>query len=185
LDRRWQADLLGDQVAALAPALGVAVAVGTPARVVADMMIAELGVTDRQWLLVFDNAVAPGQVLPFVPRGRRGHVIVTPRQGGWSGPGGVVEVDVLPREHALALLRLRVATVNQTTGDAICELLGDLPLAVEQAGAYLAETRQPAGQYLTALRTRARSCSPLGPPRSGCRARAHRRDGCGMSPVSG
>jgi tetratricopeptide (TPR) repeat protein len=147
-----QADLIPNQLAALADAVGISVDAVALAAAVADQVVAALASTHLRWLLIFDNVVARADVEQFVPRGGRGQVLVTSRQTGWAELGPVIEVDVLPRGDAVTLLRRRV-TAGEAVADTICELLGDLPLALEQAGAFLHETQLPPAEYLQMLRT--------------------------------
>ena len=71
-----QAGLIGDQFAALGTALGC-VEAGARIEAVRDAVLGEL--RDRgRWLLVFDNAQAPGDIAGWLPGG--GHVLITSRQ---------------------------------------------------------------------------------------------------------
>ncbi|HEY7222942.1 MAG TPA: FxSxx-COOH system tetratricopeptide repeat protein [Micromonosporaceae bacterium] len=148
------ADLIEAQLAELAPAVGIATAPGASVRAVAAQAVAALGLSDMRWLLVFDNAQQPQTITAFLPRGGCGHVIVTTRMEGWSAVGKPIDVDVLPRAESVALLRARCSTVDDMAADTICEALGDLPLAVEQAGAYLAAANLTPAKYLELLSTR-------------------------------
>ena len=55
----------------------------------------------------------------------------------------------------VALLRTRVPALEHQTGELIAEDLGRLPLALEQAAAYMDQTQIPAAEYLDLLRARA------------------------------
>jgi hypothetical protein len=77
--------------------------------------------------------------------------------------GPAVGLDVLPRGEAVTFLRRR-ASLDQQTADSLAEALGDLPLALEQAAAYLDETATPVGDYLALLGTHARELFALGQP---------------------
>jgi tetratricopeptide (TPR) repeat protein len=148
-------DLIPDQLAALAPMLGVAVAPGARSGTVANAVQAALAETSRRWLLVFDNALDRKAITAYLPRGGRGQVIVTTRVRGWDGVGPIIEIDVLRRSAAITLLRASLSTVDSATSDALCAELGDLPLAVELAGRYLAASGAAPDGYLPRLRTRA------------------------------
>jgi hypothetical protein len=83
-----------------------------------------------------------------------GHVIITSRRTGWDGLGPVVDVDVMSSAEAVDLLRrITPGTDAQTAGE-IAHLLGELPLALEQAASYLSQTGTPPAEYLHLLRTR-------------------------------
>jgi tetratricopeptide (TPR) repeat protein len=112
------------------------------------------------WLLIFDNADSVDDLRPWLPGGPmppggHGHVIVTTRRGGFAALGEVMDLDVITPEDALALLRTRVPGLDEATGNELAEEFGCLPLALEQAAAYLDRTGLPAGDYLRLLRRRA------------------------------
>jgi tetratricopeptide (TPR) repeat protein len=147
-----QGGLIGDQFAALGAALGI-VEPGASAEVVRAAVLAEL----RQrsgWLLVFDNAENPADITGWLPGGG-GHVLITSRARGWAETAVPVEVDVLARPESVALLQARVSGLSAADAGRLASRLGDLPLALAQAGGFMAETGTPAPQYLGLLATRA------------------------------
>ncbi|MEV4510668.1 FxSxx-COOH system tetratricopeptide repeat protein [Dactylosporangium sp. NPDC049525] len=146
------------QIAALAPALGVTV---TDVPTTAVQVKRALSSTGLRWLLVLDNAgdpIGPGGeptgLVDWVPRSGTGHIIITSRRSGWEALGSQVDVDVLTVAEAVSLLHRHVPAVDETIAAQIVEWLDRLPLAVEQAAAYLATTGTPPGDYLVLLRTR-------------------------------
>jgi DNA-binding XRE family transcriptional regulator len=147
-----QAGLIGDQVAALGLALGC-IPPGAGAGVVRAVVLAELRARGR-WLLVFDNAGSPADVAAWLPGGG-GHVLITSREQGWAELAAPVEVDVLARVESVALLRHRITGLAAVDADRLAAGLGDLPLALAQAAAFMAATGMPAGQYLELLQARA------------------------------
>lgn len=106
-----------------------------------------------RWLLVFDNADRPDIVSPFFPAisGDSGHIIVTSRNSQWSGVARTVEVDLFTREESKELLRKASGQITDEEADVLAEALGDLPLAVEQAAAWRAQTGMPVAEYLQLL----------------------------------
>lgn len=102
----------------------------------------------RDWLIVFDNAESPEQVVPFLPGGGTGHVLITSRDARWAQRAQPLEVDVFRREESVQLLQRRGPGISNEDADRLAEVLGDLPLAVEQAAAWHAETGMPAEEYL-------------------------------------
>ena len=156
-----QGELIGDQFAALAVALGCMRAeAGT--EVVRTVVLAELRSQGR-WLLVFGNAETPADVTPWLPGGD-GHVLITTRELGWSEIAAPVEVDVLARSESVAILQDRVPGVRAVDADLLARELGDLPLAIAQAAGFMAETGMPAAQYLSVLQTRAGQLLAEGAP---------------------
>ncbi|GAA3448779.1 FxSxx-COOH system tetratricopeptide repeat protein [Dactylosporangium matsuzakiense] len=89
-----------------------------------------------RWLLIFDNVEDPGHIRSYIPRGT-GHVLVTSRSPAWSDLGRPIRVSVFSRAESVMLLRLMVDGLATEDADRIAAKLGDLPLAVEQAAAYL------------------------------------------------
>jgi hypothetical protein len=134
-----------DQFAALAAALGLEPATDP------DALRAQAHAALRAtagWLLVFDNADEPEDIAGWLPRapqpgGAPGHVIVTTRRGGFGSLGAVLDLDVIGLADAVALLRTRVPDLDQATGEAIATELGRLPLALEQAAAYMDRAGTP------------------------------------------
>jgi tetratricopeptide (TPR) repeat protein len=111
------------------------------------------------WLLVFDNADTVADIRPWLPPGPqppcvRGHVVVTTRRSGFTAFGRVMELDVIGLADAVALLRSRVPGLGQQIAEQIANELGRLPLALEQAAAYLDISQMPGPDYLELLRTR-------------------------------
>ena len=150
--RAGQPDQVPEQLAHLARALGLA-AVTDPVPVA----LARLTSVLREWpgwLMVFDNADDPAAVAPFLPEGP-GRVLVTSRNPGWRGIADRIEVDTFDRAESVALLRARVDGLSEQDADRIADALGDLPLAVDQAGSMLGDTGLDTDAYLQLLVQRA------------------------------
>ena len=64
-------------------------------------------------------------------------------------------MDVFDPEESVGLLRFRLPGLSEADAERVAAALGDLPLAVSQAGAYLAETGTAVEEYLRLLQTRA------------------------------
>ncbi len=142
-----QPALIPDHLTVLGVALGLDVDPSTITPVLAALRVRP------RWLLVFDNAEDPAALSPFLPGGT-GRVVITTRRNGFSALGTVLDLDVLDREESIALLRRRVPTAPQAQLAELAELLGDLPLAIEQAAAYLETTGIPADEYIVLFRQR-------------------------------
>lgn len=107
------------------------------------------------WLLILDNVNDPKEVAPLLGRVPGGHVLITTRRAtGWQGIATPVGLDVLEPDEAVDLLT-RFATDAEDRfsdgADELCRELGYLPLAIEQAGAFLAETGTGPRDYLELL----------------------------------
>ena len=111
-----------------------------------------------RWLLVFDNADDPRACRPFLPDGP-GQVLITSRNPAWRGIATPVAVREFTRAESVALLRRRRPDLSEADADQVADAVGDLPLAVEQAGSLLADTGIDGGQYLRLLAERAARCA--------------------------
>lgn len=147
-----QIALVRSTIAALAPKLGLT---DIPGGRVEDAVAAvrdalRLGQPYARWLLVFDNADEPEDISEFFPASQ-GHIIVTSRNRGWADAYEALEVDVFTRDESLQYLARRVPGIAPEEADRLAQELGDLPLALEQAAALLAQTVMTAPMYLELL----------------------------------
>ncbi|MFJ4470006.1 FxSxx-COOH system tetratricopeptide repeat protein [Streptomyces sp. NPDC089424] len=117
-----------------------------------------------RWLLIFDNADNPEQVRHYFPQGGNGTILVTSRNRRWGQVGGSLEVDVFTREESKELLRRSGPPLRDGEADALAEALGDLPLALEQAAAWRAETGMPASEYLRLFENKRMELLEVAPP---------------------
>ncbi|MFA1548520.1 FxSxx-COOH system tetratricopeptide repeat protein [Actinomadura chokoriensis] len=110
-----------------------------------------------RWLLIYDNAQDPDQVVPLIPAafdapgqglGPGRHVLVTSRDRSWERHASAVDVDVFERPESIALLRRLVPRLSEAEADMLSERVGDLPLAVHQAAAWQAVTDGTVEDYL-------------------------------------
>ena len=119
-----------------------------------DLVVADvkrwLDVND-QWLLVVDNADDISFVGSFLPSRGKGHLLVTSRDRAAATLGACIDVRVMaPQEGASLLLRragLTVGEADQQLALQLSEELGGLPLALDQAGAFIQETRRSLAEY--------------------------------------
>jgi NB-ARC domain. len=100
-----------------------------------------------RWLVIFDNAEDLLRVDQFLPQGR-GHVLITSRDPRWGDRAHAIAVDVFERRESVAHLRQRVPTIRRDEANRVAEMLGDLPIAIAAAGAWLADTGAPIEEYL-------------------------------------
>jgi tetratricopeptide (TPR) repeat protein len=113
------------------------------------------------WLLVFDNADHPELVKDYLPRSETGHVLLTSRSQVLDVLGITRPelLEALPPEEALELLlrrtgREEAVEAERQAAAALAQELGYLPLALEQAGAYVTAKQSRFAAYLTAYRQR-------------------------------
>jgi hypothetical protein len=93
------------------------------------------------WLMVFDNLDNPSDLQDidnFFPDSRHGSILVTSRYAGTKRLGQTIELDQMVEKEALQLL---LGPSGLRTDDAaakeVLRRLGYLPLAIDQAGAYI------------------------------------------------
>jgi hypothetical protein len=107
----------------------------------------------RGWLLVFDNAADPASVNAFLPPAGPGRVLITSRDPFWP-PDQALEVPVLDSEVAADFLINRTGDAAFQEARELAVELGGLPLALEQAGAYMRAAGRGIGEYLGLFRAR-------------------------------
>ena len=120
------------------------------------------------WLLVYDNAVSALELQKYLPTSRpEGHIIITSRQLNWPSYIVADGIKLLPftEEEAVSFLRGKVPGLGagegrkrltqeenaRRAGEArrLAAELGHLPIAIDHAAAYLAETTLSVDEYLT------------------------------------
>ncbi len=164
--RADQIPTVRSSLAALAGRLGLeaAISAGIEAAARAALDALRRGEPHARWLLIFDNADQPEDLRQYFPGGP-GDVLITSRNHRWQSTVATVPVDVFTREESKEFLSKR-APVKAADPDTnrLAEKLGDLPLALDQAGAVLAETGMPVREYIGLLDERFMKIMDLGKP---------------------
>ncbi|MBT3153808.1 tetratricopeptide repeat protein [Streptomyces sp. CHD11] len=157
-------------LAQLAAQLGVAPtgqeALGAPAANTAVPAVLEAlrsGAPYDNWLLVFDNAEDVEAVRQYFPTNGPGKVVVTSRNRAWERVATPLPVNVFDREESIELLQRRSPDLTAEDAGRLAEALGDLPLAVEQAGSWRAVTGMLVDEYLDLLDQRSPEILELDP----------------------
>ena len=108
--------------------------------------------SEEGWLLILDNADDLEVVQAFIPYNFKGHLVLTSRAHATGGLAQALAVDTMPEEDGALLLLRRTkllstqATFHEATTEdreqakALCRALDGLPLALDQAGAYIEKT---------------------------------------------
>jgi tetratricopeptide (TPR) repeat protein len=109
------------------------------------------------WLLVFDNADDPTVIKDFLPQPGQGHFLVTTRAHQFQKIGifSPREVDVLTQDEARQFLLVRTgkdSALKSAEADELAKELGYLPLALEQAAAYIVENGTNFASYLAGFK---------------------------------
>ncbi|MEW2118455.1 tetratricopeptide repeat protein [Streptomyces sp. NPDC005474] len=112
--------------------------------------------TNHGWLVILDDVNDPEDIHWLLARIRGGgrFLITSRRTTGWRGLATPILVDVLSQTEAVALLT-SILNANPDAPpdgtDELCSQLGGLPLAVEQAAAFIVETDITPRFYLDLL----------------------------------
>ena len=121
---------------------------------------------NTNWLLIYDNIDNLSIAEPFLATAGAGHLLFTTRTYALGGLAQRLDIQKMePEVGALLLLRRASLLTPQATLDiaspddqrlacAISEELDGLPLALDQAGAYIKEAPCPLQDYLTRYQTR-------------------------------
>ena len=115
------------------------------------------------WLLILDNADDLAMASEFLPVGQTGHILLTTRAQAAGTIANSIVVESMDKQEGVQLLLKRAKVLSldtpvdqeaQSQARAIVDMLGGLPLAIDQAGAYIEESGCSLAQYLTFYRTR-------------------------------
>jgi tetratricopeptide (TPR) repeat protein len=109
---------------------------------------------NQGWVLVFDNANSPSELSRYLPRRNSGKIIVTSRRGNWPPQIVVIPLDVWTRADSIAFLHSSGVEGDVGKLDELAALLGDLPLALDQARAVISRAGMGTSEYLELFRQR-------------------------------
>ncbi len=123
-----------------------------------------LGKPYSRWLLVIDNAEQPEEVMHYLPP-TGGHQLITSRNQAWDDWARTFHVPQFTRDESIRLIRRRGKNISEDDANRLAERLGDLPLAIEQAVAWQAQSGMPVERYLALLEKRMTALLKTNPPR--------------------
>ncbi|MFI6452497.1 FxSxx-COOH system tetratricopeptide repeat protein [Streptosporangium amethystogenes] len=109
------------------------------------------------WLVVLDNVEDPGDVRECLNRLSAGHVVITTRRDVYWPNLATLALPVLGKRPALELMRGIIGQSQPVGPSEVADLeviaaeLGYLPLALEQAAAYMHQQRCSPARYLRQL----------------------------------
>ncbi len=122
--------------------------------------------THDGWLAIFDNADDLALVEDYLPPGGKGHLLITTRAQAPGDLANGLEVEKMDAQEGMLLLlrRARVlapdapleqaSPADREAAEAVMRELDGLPLALDQAGAYIEETQCSVASYLEQYRKR-------------------------------
>jgi len=117
-----------------------------------------IGSLKDNYIMIFDNAdvLSPAALEAYFPPGMRGNILITSRNAAMrtlTSPGSSLEVTEMEERDAIGLL-LKASCLESSTTDIqiqatkIVKELFCFPLAIDQAGAYIASGATTIGDYL-------------------------------------
>ncbi|MEU5115905.1 FxSxx-COOH system tetratricopeptide repeat protein [Streptomyces longwoodensis] len=141
----------------------------------ARLFVRWLAATRQRWLVVLDDLTDPGSLGEWWPDSGTGNgwVLATTRRedAQLSGQGRtLIRLGLYTRDEASAYLHRRLTDAGHAhlhdpdRADELADELGDLPLALGHAAAYLINTRRTMPDYLILLRDTSSRLSDLLPP---------------------
>ncbi|HEY3208476.1 MAG TPA: toll/interleukin-1 receptor domain-containing protein [Actinomycetota bacterium] len=101
---------------------------------------------NQGWLLVFDKAPNPQQVLEALPLDATGHILITSPRTGAAEPG--ITLTGLSQDEAIEFLLKRTGQGDRASAAEIADRLEGLPLALEQSCAYMQAGNLSLSDYL-------------------------------------
>ncbi len=150
-------DLLFSDLATLTLALGGSIPVDDEPAVL--LALHRETAKRRKWLLVADNVVDAGSVRRLLPHGQKGHLLMTSRRLHLDEAGATQAIDLekLSLRDSKKFMRRRLGVTRIVPAETnaleeLCIALDGLPLALEQAAAYLRDTRGSIVEYMIAFR---------------------------------
>ena len=119
-----------------------------------------------EWLLILDDAMSAEDLADLLPGGRGGRVLITSQAAaGWATIAAPIKVSVLEEGEADQFLADRTGASIDAEVRALSQELGALPLALEQAAAYMEATGISVEAYRDRLRQSAPELLEKGVPR--------------------
>ncbi len=113
--------------------------------------------TNGTWLLIWDNVEDPELLHSFLPPARQGAILITTRRTSLGTLAHSLELSPMTLDEGAAFV-LRRARLNSDesqpnpsewrTAQELVQVMGGLPLALDQAGAYIEETGCRLSGYL-------------------------------------
>jgi tetratricopeptide (TPR) repeat protein len=109
------------------------------------------GKTVPRWLIVYDNAEDIDAIRRYMPASG-GRVLITSQNQGWEDYGErPLRVRMFERPESLAYLFREMPELDRVDAEELAVALGDMPLALAAAAAYLRDSGYPVASYLSAL----------------------------------
>ena len=108
--------------------------------------------SNGRWLIIVDSVDEPGQFLDEVVHLGCGHVLITSRATAWRDAVMPIEIAAPASDAAREILLARSGRPDDGHATELAHALGNLPLALVQAAAYLEATHGNFADYLDLFR---------------------------------
>ncbi|MFI1972979.1 tetratricopeptide repeat protein [Streptomyces cinnamoneus] len=143
---------LRERLGELAPELGLVSGSEPGERIRAVRDALRRGEPYGRWLLVFDGWDDIEGADDVLPEGS-GHVLITSRNRSWSeSRTALMDVPGFERHESTGYLMRRAPRITAEQADEVSAELGDIPLALVQAAAWLGESDMEVPEYLRMVR---------------------------------
>jgi hypothetical protein len=104
-----------------------------------------------KWLFIFDNAENSSDILPWLPKASGGNILITTRKNNFP-LGDNIPLDLFSLKEGIDFIKQRNKRLeNDSDIEILIERLGFLPLALEQASAYMIKTDRKIADYTRLL----------------------------------
>jgi Tetratricopeptide repeat len=143
-------DVLETECMAFCASQQIALVPNIPVQQAMTDWLAALPANALPWLLVYDNADDAKALKKFLPHAGAHHVLITSRLPAWAGLGAL-HLDVWTGAQALAFLQARLTHESEGALLALAGALDGLPLALEQACAYLGNHHIAVADYIARI----------------------------------
>ncbi|MEU1877697.1 tetratricopeptide repeat protein [Streptosporangium sp. NPDC020072] len=110
---------------------------------------------NTNWLIILDNVEKLSHIKSILGQLSVGHILITSRRNiRWPVSDGIIKLDVFEPKDAQIMLAEAISSEAPEELDALAQIaneLGYLPLALDQAAAFISQTQIPPDQYLSLL----------------------------------
>ena len=107
--------------------------------------------SNKEWLIIFDNVIGPGDLADYIPKAGKGHILITSRyaerRSEWFVFAQTLDVGVMTIEDAVHFLHLYTGDKDTQSARLVAKALGCLPLAMAHAAAYVVNHRTSLAEY--------------------------------------
>ncbi|NWJ48785.1 MAG: tetratricopeptide repeat protein [Chloroflexi bacterium] len=145
---------LRSDLADLAFKLGLATQGATEQAEAIALALHYLRTCPTHWLLVLDNVEEPADIRPYLPNGGNGQTLITSRYNGdWGKSIKPLFAQIWGQSQSVQFLEKRTER-SEAAFEELAQELGGLPLALEQAAAYMNAKSKSGESYLELFKKR-------------------------------